>query len=309
MSASNTIIESNLPWVEGPEDKLFKRLLITLVVLFLIAGIVLNSLTLPPVEKKQLADVSPRLAKLILQKKKIPPPVPIKKEEKKIPEKKVVKPKKQNKPKTPEVKKAAKEVAQQSGLIALSDELADLRESFDFEQLATQPQIKADTQTKPTVDSSRLLSQKASKGSGGIQTSTINRKITNSELAQRQTGSVKSSIENSEKIQQQSTATKSKSALAARNSEEIERVFQKNKGSLFNIYNRALRKDPSLQGKLVLELTIAGNGSVTKCVVVSSELNDQRLEKRIVSKVKKFKFANLKVPAISVTYPIDFLPS
>ncbi len=306
--------EPNLPWVEGKEDRLFNRLVIAFIVIFLIIGIVLNNLSVPEIEQKKLVDVAPRLAKLILEKKKIPPPPPLKKViQKEIPKKKEVKkpePKKQEKPKPapkPDSREAAKKTAQQSGLIALSDELADLRESFDFSDIADTPQLKTGKQAETVVSTSDLLTASASTGSGGIKSNTLERKISTSELAQRKTSAVNSNIQSNEKIV--AKVTQQKTRNATRSQEEIERVFQKNKGAIFSIYNRELRKDPSLQGKVVIELTIAANGSVTSCNIVSSELGHKKLEKRLISKIKKFKFADKNVPVITVTYPIDFLPS
>ena len=57
------------------------------------------------------------------------------------------------------------------------------------------------------------------------------------------------------------------SNLASRSREEIELVFDRNKGAIFALYNRALRNDPTLEGKLVLRLTIAPTGEVRSGVV------------------------------------------
>jgi periplasmic protein TonB len=304
-----------LPWVEGKEDRLFRRMAIALVIIALILGIIINSVILPEPKQRKLADVSPRLAQLIQEKKKLPPPPPPKpkkkevekpKEQKKEPEK--AKPKKKPKPEPkPDSRAAAKKKAQQSGLIALSDELSDLRESFDFSDIAELPQQKTGNKAEAVVSTSDVLTAKATQGSGGITTNTLSRQIKGSELAQRQTTSkVESKIANKSQIAKAST---SRSRGASRSQEEIERIFQKNKGAIFNIYNRELRKDPTLQGKVVFELTIAPDGTVTKCVIASSELNNTKLEKRLISKIKKFKFANKKVPVTTVSYPIDFLPS
>ncbi len=93
-------------------------------------------------------------------------------------------------------------------------------------------------------------------------------------------------------------------------SAEIERVFQKNKGGIFNLYNRALRKNPSLAGKVVVELTISPGGQVTSVKLLSSELGDKKLERKLVLRIKKFKFAARANAAETVVkYPIDFLPS
>ena len=86
-------------------------------------------------------------------------------------------------------------------------------------------------------------------------------------------------------------------------------VFDRNKGAIYSVYNRALRKDPSLQGKLVLQLTMAPSGKVTACSVVSSELHDATLEQKISTRVKLFNFGAKSAEAVTITYPIDFQPA
>ncbi len=311
MAATVIYSEPNLPWVETPEDRRFRRLSFTLLVIFMCLGLVLNMLTLPEPEQRKLIDVSPRLAKLILEKKKVVPPEPKiekpKVEKKKEPEKKTeVKKKEAPKPKI-KPKPTAREKAQKSGLIALSDELSDLRDSFDLDDALDLPQQTSGKKALKVKTESALLSSQAKQTSGGITTSNLTRKIESSELASRKTTSVTSSIESSQQTKQK--IAKASGKTASRSEEEIERVFQKNKGGIFAIYNRALRKNPSLQGKVVLELTIDPSGVVSKVTILSSELNDKKLEKKLVLKIRKFKFAKANVTKISVTYPIDFLPS
>ena len=315
MATKTQYPEPILPWLEAREDRLFNRLVIALIIVFMLITFYLNTITLPEIERKKLAEVAPRLAQLIVEKKKAPPPPPPPKKEIKKPEpkKEVKKPKEKPKPepkKKPteeERRAAARDKAQKSGLLAMQDDLADLRESFDFSDISDLPQQKAGKEALSTVSTSDFLTARATQGSGGIKTDTLNRRLTGSELAQRKTTQVKSNIESSSKIAAKTTSKKSYNST--RSQEEIERVFQKNKGSIFSIYNRELRKDPSLQGKVIVELTIDANGIVTKCIIVSSELKNKGLEKRLVSRIKKFKFASRKVPVITVTYPIDFLPS
>lgn len=314
MAATIVLKEPQLPWAEGSEDRLFKIMVTLLVILFLIAGIVINQIVLPEIERKQLADVAPRLAKLIVEKKKTPPPPPPKPEPKKEEPKKKPEPKKEEKKPEPEKPKpvdrreAARAKAQKSGLLAMQDDLADLRDSFDFDSIGDQPQQKAATQAQTVAPSSDILTAKASQGSGGITTTSPQRQTRSSELAQKKTVAVKSNIASSKKVAEQAKGNKT-GRNATRTQEEIERVFQKNKGTIDTMYNRELRKDPTLQGKVVVELTIAPNGTVSKCVIASSELGNKKLEKRLISKIKKFRFAAKQVPVITVTYPIDFLPS
>ena len=99
------------------------------------------------------------------------------------------------------------------------------------------------------------------------------------------------------------------SRLAGRSLEEIQLVMDRNKGGLYSIYNRALRKNPALAGKLVLRITIAPSGQVTQCEVVSSELRDPDLERKVVSRVRLIQFGAKDVDSISINYPIYFAPS
>ena len=96
---------------------------------------------------------------------------------------------------------------------------------------------------------------------------------------------------------------------AARSREEIELIFDRNKGRLDSIYARAQRENAELQGKLVLELTITPAGDVSDCRVVSSELKDAELERKIVTLVRSFKFEAKDVNTLVVTKALQFFPS
>ena len=96
---------------------------------------------------------------------------------------------------------------------------------------------------------------------------------------------------------------------ARRSTEDIQLVFDKYKGSIYSLYRRALRKNPALEGTVVLSMVIQPDGTVTKCEVVSSELNDADLERKIVLKVKRINFGAMDVGVWQDTYPISFIPS
>ena len=315
MSATATATSADALWMDHQEDRGFRWLSIILLVLFLAGGAVLNSIELPEVEQKRLVDVSPRLAKLILEKQKEqPPPPPAPKPKKEEAKKEKPAEKKKPPPKKAEKappKKSAREVAQQTGLIAMADELADLRDSFALDDLAALPQTSAGKQAIEVASTDELLSSSSARSSGGIQTDTLNRKITTSELAQRRTTSVESGIEAAagKSLAANSSASRQQDQSTVRSRDEIERVFQQYKGGIFNIYNRALREDPTLAGKVVIELTIAPDGSVKAARILSSELGDEQLERKLILKIKRFKFSKSNVAEITVTYPIEFLPS
>ena len=105
------------------------------------------------------------------------------------------------------------------------------------------------------------------------------------------------------------SVTKGGSGKASRSLEEVRLTLERSKGALYAIYNRALREDASLQGKVVIELTIAPNGSVTACHFVSSELKNPELEQKLLARFRSLQFAAEDVDTMITTYPIDFLPS
>jgi periplasmic protein TonB len=105
------------------------------------------------------------------------------------------------------------------------------------------------------------------------------------------------------------TLTKGGSGKATRSIEDIKLVFERNKGAIYAIYNRALRDDPALQGKVVLELKIAPSGAVEGLRIVSSELKAEELEKRLLARIRQFDFGAKDVDQMVVTWPVDFLPS
>jgi len=99
------------------------------------------------------------------------------------------------------------------------------------------------------------------------------------------------------------------SGKASRSIEDVKLVFERNKGAIYAIYNRALREEPSLQGKVVLKLTIAPGGDVVACLIESSELKTPELEAKLLARIRQFDFGAKDVDQMIVTWPVDFLPS
>ena len=71
----------------------------------------------------------------------------------------------------------------------------------------------------------------------------------------------------------------------------------------------ALRDEPALQGKVVLELKISPAGVVDGLRIVSSELKADELEKKLLARIRQFDFGAKDVDVMVVTWPVDFLPS
>jgi hypothetical protein len=95
-----------------------------------------------------------------------------------------------------------------------------------------------------------------------------------------------------------------------RTDEEIQIVFDRYKAALYRIYNRELRMDPTLRGKILLRICIEASGAVSSCEVKSTDLGSPKLVAKIVARIKRFNFGPKDgVPKTIILYPIDFLPA
>ena len=95
----------------------------------------------------------------------------------------------------------------------------------------------------------------------------------------------------------------------ARTDEEIQIVFDRYKASFYRLYNRELRNNPALKGQMVLRLTIEPDGSVSMCALQSTDMDAPDLATQVVGRVKTINFGAKEVPAVTIVYPIDFLPA
>lgn len=295
-----------LPWTLSEDEELrYRKILKRALLLFLLLSIVMPFLPVPQMSRERIEELPPRLAQLLLERQQTPPPVPVVKTPQPVDKK--PEPVKKDQPKKPErTVEAARAKAQRSGLLAFKEDLADLRANptttkLEKAQLAKGPV----TGSAPGRTSERaLITSSATGGSGGINTAKLSRDTGGGGLGGRTTTQVTSSVgEGGGGIR------RGASGMAGRSLEEIKLVFDRNKGAIYTIYNRMLRNDPALQGKVVLKLTIAPSGQVLDCKIVSSELRSPELERKLVARIKQFDFGAKKVDTMVVTYPIDFLPS
>ncbi len=310
-----------LPWSTGFEDdarfkKLARGSLVSAVVLALLFWV----LPQPQVDPSSVEDAPRRLERLVLDRPAPPPPPPpvVREEPKPEPEpaveERVVEPKPEPKPKPvvepPPVDRTqqARDRARVAGLLPLTNQLQALRNTVTNDQLQRADAVGAASSDTPFAERS-LITSRVGTASGGINTAALSRNTGVIGIGGRETTVVENPVEGFAEAggAAQRSGT---SQLASRSREEIERVFDANKGRIFTLYNRALRENPALQGKVVLRLTIAADGRVTFCEIVSSELNDPELERGLVQRVLQFQFeARDNVEAITTTKPIDFFPA
>jgi hypothetical protein len=58
-----------------------------------------------------------------------------------------------------------------------------------------------------------------------------------------------------------------------------------------------------------LRLTIQPDGSVSMCELQATDMNAPALAAQVVERVKTFAFGAKDVAALTILYPIDFLPA
>jgi periplasmic protein TonB len=288
-----------LPWsLEEESERKFKKLVRILVIIATLLALLMVLLPKRETVRLKPEELRERVAQLIVEKPKPPPPPPPPEPEKK-PEIEKPKPTDQ-KP----VEKPKPNVRNQ-GMLALQDELEALRDqNLDL----------ADPQMKTPVADARsernLITSQAGKASGGINTANMARGFGGGAgaIGTHSTTQVShgAGLDPNAGGKVQRTGNSGK---ASRAREEVEIVFDRNKGALYALYGRALRDQPELAGKLVLEFTIAPTGEITMCRVVSSELKDPELEKKIVARVRLIRFKPADVEPLTVSKPIDFFPA
>ncbi|NND37062.1 MAG: TonB family protein [Gammaproteobacteria bacterium] len=307
-----------LPWDFADEDNdklraIGKKVLIATLVL----TVLLSLLPIPEIDRDEADRVPPRFAKLMLDKPKPPPPPPVvetkpepKPEEPKIVEEKKPEPKvveKKPEPKPVDKVEEARKKASVAGLLPFADDLADLR---DNQAIAS---VRADRQLAGAAGEAKrsersMITSKAGKGSGGINTAAMSRDTggagLDAALATTAVSSTVAGLESAPLVDRPDAID-----APARSREEIEMVFDQNKGAIYALYNRALRRDPSLQGKMVLRLTIEPSGAVSMCEIVTSEIEDAELQRKLISRIKLFRFEAKDVARITTTKPIDFFPA
>lgn len=305
--------EYDLPWSshEGQERK-YKRLLGLVFLIMVVLGLVWPFIPVPEPDPDEIIEIPPRIAKLLLEEQPLPPPPPPVVEEESEPDEpepeEVVEtetePEAEPEPQ-PDLEEIAREQAQ-AALMPFAEDLAGLVDQELLEKVADDRELSASVGVAARHERS-MITSKVGTASGGINTANMSRNTGGTQIAGRSTTKVdnpNAGIGPAGGARRTGTSGK-----ASRSREEIELVFDRNKGAIFALYNRALRNDPSLEGKLVLRLTIAPNGVVTFCEIVTSELGDEELENKLVQRIKLFRFEAKDVEAITTTKPIDFFPA
>ncbi len=329
-----------MPWdKDAKSEKRFRiAILVALLICFLLGGLI-PMVNIPIPDRTAEVDKIPdRLAKLV--KKEPPKPAPQPKPEPKLVEEEAkpkpkekepdkLKKKASPKPKQTKVattggrKKDARKKAERVGVLAFKKSFADLMDETPIAKLGTEARLRKTSQrvAGQAVAQRSLVAIQAKGGSSGISNAGISRNV-GSGKGNRLGGSgigrgggtgdgagfarVESTIADVE----ESGRPLSDGPGPGRTDEEIQIVFDRYKAALYRIYNRELRKDPTLRGKILLRIAIETDGSVSMCKVESTDLGSPELVAKIVKRIKRFNFGPKEgVQKLTILYPIDFLPA
>jgi len=329
-----------MPWTkEAESERRFRRAVFVALLICFVFGSLIPLIKVPiPDRSLAVVKIPERLVKLV--KKELPTPAPIPKPVPKQPQEEPQPRPEQQKPDKPPKGKgpasepskvaaggggkasAARKKAERVGVLAFKNAFADLMDETLVAKLGTEARLSNESPRvagQAVAQRSLVTMQVQGGSSGGIGNARVSRNIGSGNV-DRLGGSgigrgggggvgfarVESAIADLEG----SSRPLSDGLAPGRTDEEIQIVFDRYKAALYRIYNKELRKDPTLRGKILLRISIETNGAVSMCKVESTDLASPELVAKIVERIQRFNFGPKEgVPKMTILYPIDFLPA
>jgi hypothetical protein len=318
-----------MPWSRGyEEDRRFRKSLGSSLAASLVMAFMISSIALPIVDRPKVTELPERMARLVREELP-PPPPPVPVEEPQI-EEEIPEPEPEPEPQLAEeeplpdtvVPEAAEEPAVASaepdtteqvkskGILAFRESFASAASLRTSAQLGSAARVRSPGEDAVGRTERNMVTTNAPGSSGGINLAAISRDVGGGGgqgMGDVQVSRVASSIGGGGSADRPLAGG---GAVAGRTDEEIQIVFDRYKASLYRLYNRELRKNPTLRGQLVLKLTIEPDGTVSFCVLQSSDMDAPALADQVVDRVTTFDFgAKDDIAAVTIIYPIDFLPA
>lgn len=308
-------------------DRRFRRLLLTVAIPFVLIGILSAIYKVDDLREGGGTYIAAATVELLppadaVKAEKIEEPAPAEEDTKEQPQEAA--PKVTEKP--VEVKKpvvqappipveTARDVAKRSGVLAFANQLSELRNKGDAQNSdSLSPNVlsskgaasNAGAASGGSGSAAALAAAAAgSSGIGGNGTAGVSRSQSGQGLGKRRATTIESPVGFGRDLSKAGDGgIRGKSG---RSLEEIQLAFDRASGSFYAMHIRAMRDNPGLSGKVILKFTIESSGSVSDVSIVSSELGDPELERKIIARVKLLNFGPKDVPAFTFpNYPIRF---
>jgi outer membrane biosynthesis protein TonB len=312
-----------MPWQRGyEEDQRSRKSLGSSLMTAIVLGILVGAIAIPIPDKPKEIELPDRVAKLVQQRMPAPERVaePVVAEEipEPEPEPEVVEdlpseivPESAEQPKVAAAPEPdVKEQVRSKGILAFSDSFASRSSLRPTTQLGSQARVSSAGENEIGRPSRSMVTTNAPGSSGGINLASISRDVGGggSGMGGVAVGKVASSIGSGGNGF--SDRPYAGGSMAGRTDEEIQIVFDRYKAALYRLYNRELRKDPTLRGQITIKLTIEPDGSVSFCALQNSDMQAPVLVDQVINRVGTFDFgAKEDIAAVTIIYPIDFLPA
>ncbi len=314
-----------MAWSRGyEEDRRFRKSLASSFLGVGLLAMLVASIAIPLVERKPIDQLPERIARLVREQLP-PPPPPAPVEEPQIeqdmpepePEPELAEvevppdivPESVEEPAVAAAEPDTKEQVKSKGILAFRESFANRASLRPTAMLGSQARVRSAGENTVGRTQRAMVMTSAPGSSGGINLAAISRDVGGGGgrgMGGVEISRVASSIGNGGNSDRPLAGGMS----AGRTDEEIQIVFDRYKASLYRLYNRELRKNPTLRGQVVLKLTIEPDGSVSFCIVQSSDMEAPSLSQQVVDRVSKFDFgAKEDIVAVTIIYPIDFLPA
>ncbi|MDH3440237.1 MAG: AgmX/PglI C-terminal domain-containing protein [Gammaproteobacteria bacterium] len=311
-----------MPWARGyEEDQRFRKSLGTSLAASLLLAFLLTSIALPIIERPTALELPERMAKLVREElPPPPPPVPVEEpliEEEPEPEPELAEeePPPDLVPESAEEQAVAaaepdvKEEVKSKGILAFRDSFASRASLQPAADLGSQARVRSAGTDAVGRSQRSMVTTNAPGSSGGINLASISRDVGGGG-GQGMGGVEVARVSSSIGTGGTGNRPLAGGASAGRTDEEIQIVFDRYKAALYRLYNRELRKNPALRGQIILRLTIEPDGTVSFCTLQSSDMDAPALAQQVVDRVTTFDFgAKEDIVAVTIIYPIDFLPA
>jgi hypothetical protein len=287
----------------------------------LLLGLIIPLIDLPISEREELTEIPDRFTRLIRKEPLRPMPEPQQVTERKIRDE----PPEVDPEVVPEVTEesqiaeaaapepepeSARDRVASTGLLAFRESFSNLASSRPSARLGAEASVSNSGENATGMPERSMIATDGPGSSGGINLAALSRDVGNGGGSGDQIeGVALSRVASSIGASGNNDRPLSSGGVAGRTDEEIQIVFDRYKAALYRLYNRELRKDPTLRGQMVLRLTIEPDGRVSICNLQSSDMNAPLLADQVVSRVLGFDFGAKEVPSVTILYPIDFLPT
>lgn len=314
-----------MPWSHGgEEDRRFLKSLSVSLLLCVLLALLVPLIDLPIPERWEDIEVPERLARLVEEQRFVPPPSVIEEPVPDVPEPEPEpEPEPVDEPMTPtdqpvlaqdltpksQPQKAEPKKPESKGILAFREQFSSLADSKSSPRLGAHAKISSAGEDVPGRTQRAMVTTQAPGSSGGINLASLSRDVggggAGGQIAGVQLTRAASTIGSGGGQDRPLSG----GAGAGRTDEEIQIVFDRHKAALYRLYNRELRKNPTLQGQMVLRIRIEPDGSVSLCELQGTDMDAPNLSAQVLGRVRTFDFGAKEVPAVTILYPIDFLPA